>query len=828
MSDRYEFIRKIAQGGFGRVYVAKDTRLGRDVAIKRLLSPEESASYDQAQATFEREATTLAALQHPNIVQVYDFDRDMEGTFVVMEMLEGETLKDRLTRGPLVWETFVMVVRQALDAINAAHSIGVLHRDLKPENLFLHRTAGGTRVLKVLDFGLAKLSNVPSRQTMDQSGNVFGSIYYMAPEQFVREPLDGRTDLYALGCVFYQALTSRYPFHGENMQGTMEAHMSHQVRHLRERRPDLSVPVCDWVMRMIAQKPGDRPADAMAAMREFEAALEGRVLQPAPKGPAAQPAAGRPPSSQPVPARMAAAASSARGAAPAAGGKGGRSSTPATARPSGATPAPGAMKSPMQNRPVSALEAARAEAMAKLKASGKRTRLGLYVGVSVVVVVLALFALMRHGSPAPAASAAVETPASNASAGPGVNPAVAPSGAATSPEAAKAGANPLALPDALPLALPMEFALTWRFRAGAGWRHRNPDGKMAVAKLQRGQTVSAWRNLASPDAGSGLYPYQGKGERSPLAGSAEVPSPGVGVVRSVVGFGMDSGLTTRLKPEELAKAPGSAVPIGANDPVPPGATVALVFRANALSKEKLMRPLLLTSADAKQHVSLHCSHSVGQYWVHAEREGRVAQSLVSPEAFAKQKDGAGANWVIALLVWDGGKGTVCLRVRTPDGKTVTGPSSAIPAGMAALDRLSVGLGALPADSQLDVKEAFEGDILEVAVYRRALDEAMQDKVLSALSDGYFARKPAAGAGAAKGKAVGAGTAPGAGKGAGAVKPTGTAPGAGAPKAPGPGAGAGAVKPPPAGPAASGVKPTGTAPGAGASRPGADAGKGVPQ
>src|SRR6476619_6121438 len=103
MADRYEFLRKIAQGGFGEVYVAKDTLLGREVAIKRLLSKEESASQDQAQDTFQREATTLAAMQHTNIVQIFDFDRDDEGTYVVMEMLEGETLKDRLNRGPLTW-----------------------------------------------------------------------------------------------------------------------------------------------------------------------------------------------------------------------------------------------------------------------------------------------------------------------------------------------------------------------------------------------------------------------------------------------------------------------------------------------------------------------------------------------------------------------------------------------------------------------------------------------------------------------------------------------------------------------------------------------------
>lgn len=723
MPDRYEFLRKIAQGGFGHVYVAKDTRLGREVAIKRLLSPEESAAFDLAQSTFEREATTLAAMQHPNIVQVFDFDHDDEGTFVVMEKLEGETLKDRLNRGPLTWDTFVNVTRQALDAINAAHSKDILHRDLKPENLFLHRTPSGTRVLKILDFGLAKLSNVPSRQTMDQSGNVFGSIYYMAPEQFMRRPLDGRTDLYALGCVFYQALTARFAFHGDNMQGTMEAHMEHQVRPIHDRRPDLAAPICDWLMRLISFRPEDRPADAMTALREFEAALEGKTLPPPPKTVAATPARPaappRPMVASPQPARMAAAAPAARysGSPTARPGNpaSARPGNPSTSRPSGPAPQVGVVKAPMQTRPMGALEASRADAKARLEAVARRKRLALMIGAPIAGIALLAYVILRPASKGTSTAPAVApATASNAKAAPTPKPAPPP---------------PLPEPEAL--ALPMEAALTWRLRAGADSRHKGTDGKFVTGRLLRGQSVQFWRNLPSADKAAGLIPYEDKNERSPTGQMTDPKSPDTSY--TCLNFPSNAGMEMKLKDAEVAQAPGNP----SSDPM--GVTIAAVFRANIASKITMMHPLLLSDRDAKHRFGLLFSHRVGQYGVMAESDGQSARSMVTPEEFARRQSGAGGTWVAVVAAWNAKQGTVQLRVRSPSGNTAAGPESPIPAGMPPLDRLNLGFSS-GLMGEKEPKEKFDGDIIEIVIYRQALDAATQEKLLATLWDHYLKKK----------------------------------------------------------------------------------------
>ncbi|MEY4485334.1 MAG: hypothetical protein RL693_2786, partial [Verrucomicrobiota bacterium] len=273
MAERYEIIKKLAQGGFGSVYAAKDCMLGRMVAIKRLLPPDQSASSDIASATFGREATTLASLQHPNIVQIYDYDMDDDGSFVVMELLEGETLGEMLHRGPMSMEDFLQLARQVLEAIGAAHEKGIVHRDLKSDNIFLHRPPTGGWVTKVLDFGLAKFSQQPSKQTIDQKGNIMGSIYFLAPEQFRREALDHRADIYSIGCVFYRTLAGEYPFQGDTVFATMDAHIQHKVLPLREYRPDVPEALEAFIMRLISRDPGDRPSDAHEALEEFYAAV---------------------------------------------------------------------------------------------------------------------------------------------------------------------------------------------------------------------------------------------------------------------------------------------------------------------------------------------------------------------------------------------------------------------------------------------------------------------------------------------------------------------------------------------------------------------------
>jgi len=271
MAGRYKILDHLGAGGAGAVYKAYDTQLDRYVAIKRLLSKEEAERSDTATSTLRKEAASLATLQHPNIVSIYDLAGDDEGLFIVMELLEGEDVSVWLQRGTLELLDFKEFASQTLEGILSAHQVNILHRDLKPENIKIARLPGGRMQAKIVDFGLARMSYAARKQSEDQSGNVLGSIYYMAPEQFMRRPLDGRTDLYSLGCVLYQALAGRRPFEGATVRDVMEAHLHHTVQNLAEVCPKIPQPICDWVMWMINQDQAHRPANAQAALDHLRA-----------------------------------------------------------------------------------------------------------------------------------------------------------------------------------------------------------------------------------------------------------------------------------------------------------------------------------------------------------------------------------------------------------------------------------------------------------------------------------------------------------------------------------------------------------------------------
>ena len=263
-TQRYLIGECVGQGGLGSVHRAWDARLGRWVAVKRLarspgLEPEE------IEAKITHEANALAALQHPNIVTVHDFGTDEAGPFVVMELIEGANLDKVVEQAPLDAGSFLALAEQSLAGLMAAQRAGLLHRDLKPGNIMLTWPMDGNFQVKILDFGLAKFSPQPQEQTLDQGNALLGSIHFMAPEQFRREPISAQTDLYALGCVFYFALTGANPFVGRSVAETMASHLHHDVAPLAPLRPDLPEPVCDWVMRLISLSPADRPADAAAA-----------------------------------------------------------------------------------------------------------------------------------------------------------------------------------------------------------------------------------------------------------------------------------------------------------------------------------------------------------------------------------------------------------------------------------------------------------------------------------------------------------------------------------------------------------------------------------
>ncbi|MEZ5386177.1 MAG: serine/threonine-protein kinase [Prosthecobacter sp.] len=271
MAERYKIYEKLGSGGVGAVFRAYDSQLKRWVAVKRIMTAKEAAQHEDTASELRREADALASLRNPNIVTIFDVASDDDGLFMVMELLQGEDLADVVARGPLPYDDFKELASQSLEGMLAAHQHHILHRDIKPENIKVERLPGGRLQAKIIDFGLARAGLLARKQTEDQSGTVMGSIYYMAPEQLTREPVDERTDLYSLGCVFYEALSGKKAFDGESVSNVIDKHINHDVTPLHVIAPHVPQWLDAWCARLMAQKPGDRPANAQLAIEEFRA-----------------------------------------------------------------------------------------------------------------------------------------------------------------------------------------------------------------------------------------------------------------------------------------------------------------------------------------------------------------------------------------------------------------------------------------------------------------------------------------------------------------------------------------------------------------------------
>jgi serine/threonine protein kinase len=260
---RYEIHGDTRGGGAARVYRAWDSRCKRWVALKRFQAPNREIE------RLRQTAAVLIALRHPNIVTFHEWTDDTQGPFLVMEWLEGTTLAGAIAHGVLESKDFLSVARQLLDGLGAIHAAGLLHLDLKPDNVMRVPLASGGYGIKVLDFGLARPINPLPEQILPAKDAMTGSVHAMAPEQFNREPPDVRTDLYALGCVFYQLLTGTPPFTGETGVDVMISHLRHQVIPLEKLRPDIPAALCSWVMQLLESDPAGRPASAAAALRQL-------------------------------------------------------------------------------------------------------------------------------------------------------------------------------------------------------------------------------------------------------------------------------------------------------------------------------------------------------------------------------------------------------------------------------------------------------------------------------------------------------------------------------------------------------------------------------
>jgi eukaryotic-like serine/threonine-protein kinase len=259
----YRITAAIGAGGMGEVYRATDTRLGRDVAIKML--PAAVAQDPERLARFEREARSLASLNHPNIVTIYAVEEAEGSRFLAMELVEGETLDTLLAPGGLALARFFEIAVPLADALSAAHERGIVHRDLKPGNVMV--TTEGR--VKVLDFGLAKLeaadsnpdlTNTPteSRANLTSEGQVFGTVAYMSPEQTRGGKVDARSDVFSLGVVFYQMLTGERPFHGASAADMISSILRDTPPPVTDRRADLPPHLARILRRCLEKDPRDR------------------------------------------------------------------------------------------------------------------------------------------------------------------------------------------------------------------------------------------------------------------------------------------------------------------------------------------------------------------------------------------------------------------------------------------------------------------------------------------------------------------------------------------------------------------------------------------
>jgi serine/threonine-protein kinase len=279
----FRLTRKLGGGGMGTVYLGEHTRIGSKVAVKFL--HEHLASSESLVQRFMAEARAVNLIGHENIINIFDMNVLPPGRYyLVMEYLEGQPL-GALLRRPVAPAVVVPILTQVCDALQAAHSHGVVHRDLKPENIFLVRHDRTPHFVKLLDFGIAKLLDPGQAPAQTSLGTLLGTPEYMAPEQWTDQHVDGRTDLYALGIIAYWMLTGHRPFHGEGLGELLQAHLQQVPPSPRDVNPEVPEALASVVIRAMAKRAENRFQSAAELRAALEQALDVRASVPAsPRG----------------------------------------------------------------------------------------------------------------------------------------------------------------------------------------------------------------------------------------------------------------------------------------------------------------------------------------------------------------------------------------------------------------------------------------------------------------------------------------------------------------------------------------------------------------
>ncbi|MDX6767794.1 MAG: serine/threonine-protein kinase [Candidatus Methylacidiphilales bacterium] len=267
IAGRYRLLAPIGVGGLGVVYSGWDHELNRPVAVKRLKERPDASLHALIEESFN-EGRALASLRHPHVVRFYDFGIDKAGPYFVMERIDGETLHERIQGPPVSVNEFCQIARMSLEGLAAAHRLGIIHLDMKPSNIILHPTSDGRPSLKLLDFGLSKLHrDVPHEP--DQTGSVYGTYLYVAPEQVTLRPLGPRTDLYSLGHVLYHLLARQPAFFGPSVPEVLAMHVNQDAPSILNIRPDMGTGLAIWLHQLMQRDPARRPESAEEAILQL-------------------------------------------------------------------------------------------------------------------------------------------------------------------------------------------------------------------------------------------------------------------------------------------------------------------------------------------------------------------------------------------------------------------------------------------------------------------------------------------------------------------------------------------------------------------------------
>jgi len=272
IADRYLILARLGEGGMGRVYLAEHVKMNRQCAIK-VMNPSLVSDSESSQR-FAREASNAARILHPNVAAVFDYGEADKVVYLVMEYVDGESLSSILQKdGALDPRRAIDLARQVADGLHAAHELGIVHRDLKPDNVIVTRNRAGKEIAKVVDFGIAKAMNDSKEDALTKSGLVIGTPEYMSPEQLLGDPVDARTDVYALGCILFQSLTGNAAFAADTREQMIRRRLHEPAPHIRDLIPALPARLDTLIVHMLARSPGDRVASAAEARDQLDPAL---------------------------------------------------------------------------------------------------------------------------------------------------------------------------------------------------------------------------------------------------------------------------------------------------------------------------------------------------------------------------------------------------------------------------------------------------------------------------------------------------------------------------------------------------------------------------